>query len=193
MASSSLTRDRTWAPCIERAVLATGPPGNSNNENFLETFGPTPKICFFKQNRLCTFLDFLFVFSSRKQKCRGEGHAFYSYTHSSICPFIHSSMFVKNLFYICCCSVAQPCPTLYDPVDWVIPDFRVLHHILEFAQTHFHWVKKAIKTILSSAILFSSFLQSYPVSGSFPMSWRFALGGPRIGVSASASVLPMNI
>jgi len=90
VASSSLTRDRTWAPCIERAVLATGPPGNSNNENFLETFGPTPKICFFKQNRLCTFLDFLFVFSSRKQKCRG-GRAM-PFIHTPIHPSVHSSI-----------------------------------------------------------------------------------------------------
>ena len=146
MASSSLTRDRTWAPCIESAVLATGPPGNSNNENFLEMFRPTLKICFFKQNRLCTFLDFLFVFSSRKQKCRGEGHAFYSYTHSSICPFIHSSMFVKNLFNICCCcSVVQPCPTLYDPMDCSLPGFSVHHQLPELTQTHVHQVGDAIQ------------------------------------------------
>ena len=36
-------------------------------------------------------------------------------------------------------------------------------------------------------------LQSFLASGSFPMSWFFALGGQNIGVSASASVLPMNI
>ena len=46
-------------------------------------------------------------------------------------------------------------------------------------------------TILSSVIAFSC-LQSFPASGSFPMSWFFAPGGQRIGVSASASVLPMN-
>ena len=48
-------------------------------------------------------------------------------------------------------------------------------------------------TILSSVSLFSFFLQSFPASGSFPMSWFFALGDQSIGVSASASVLPMNI
>ena len=37
------------------------------------------------------------------------------------------------------------------------------------------------------------FLLSFPASGSFPMSWLFALGGQSIGTSASASVLPMNI
>jgi len=48
-------------------------------------------------------------------------------------------------------------------------------------------------TISSSFIPFSSHLQSFPASGSFPMSQFFASGGQSIGVSASASVLPMNI
>ena len=48
-------------------------------------------------------------------------------------------------------------------------------------------------TISSSVIPFSSHLQSFPASGSFPMSQFFASGGQRIGVSTSASVLPMNI
>ena len=48
-------------------------------------------------------------------------------------------------------------------------------------------------TISSSVIPFSSCLQSCPASGSFPMRWFFASGNQSIGVSASASVLPMNI
>ena len=48
-------------------------------------------------------------------------------------------------------------------------------------------------TTSSSLIPFSSHLQSFRASGSFPMSWFFASGGQNIGVSASASVLPMNI
>ena len=47
--------------------------------------------------------------------------------------------------------------------------------------------------ISSSVIPFSSYLQSFPASGSFPMSQLFASHGQSIGVSASASVLPMNI
>ena len=46
-------------------------------------------------------------------------------------------------------------------------------------------------TISSSVIPFS-YIQSFPSSGSFPMSQFFASGGPSIGASASASVLPMN-
>ena len=48
-------------------------------------------------------------------------------------------------------------------------------------------------TILPSVIPFSFHLQSFPASGSFPMSQFFTSGGQSIGVSASASVLPMNI
>ena len=47
-------------------------------------------------------------------------------------------------------------------------------------------------TISSSVIPFFSCLQSFPASGSFPMSQFFASGGQSTGVSASASVLPMN-
>ena len=47
-------------------------------------------------------------------------------------------------------------------------------------------------TISSSAVSFSSCPQSFPASGSFPMSQLFAWGGQSIGVSASASFLPMN-
>ena len=48
-------------------------------------------------------------------------------------------------------------------------------------------------TISSSVVPFSSCLQSFPPSGSFPMIQFFASGGQSIGVSASISVLPMNI
>ena len=48
-------------------------------------------------------------------------------------------------------------------------------------------------TISSSVVPFSSHLQSFPASGSFPISQFFASGGQSIGASASASVLPMNI
>ena len=48
-------------------------------------------------------------------------------------------------------------------------------------------------TISSSVIPFSSCLQSFPASGSFPMSQFFTSGGQSVGVSASALVLPVNI
>ena len=48
-------------------------------------------------------------------------------------------------------------------------------------------------TISFSVIPLSSYIQSFPASGSFQMSQFFASGGQTTGVSASASVLPMNI
>ena len=47
-------------------------------------------------------------------------------------------------------------------------------------------------TISSSVLPFSSCLQSFPASGSFPVSWLFAPGGLTIGASALAWVLPIN-
>ena len=52
------------------------------------------------------------------------------------------------------------------------------------------WCHPAVS---SSVIPFSSCPQSFPPSGSFPLSQHFASGGQSIGTSASASVLPMNI
>ena len=48
-------------------------------------------------------------------------------------------------------------------------------------------------TISSSVVPYSSCLQSFPASGSFPMSQFFASSGQSMGISASASVLLMNI
>ena len=90
----------------------------------------------------------------------------------------------------CCCSVAQSCPTICNPMDCSVLDFPVLYHLLELAQTHVHWVDP---TISSSVVPFSYCLQSFPASGSFLMSQLFVSGGHSIAASASASVLPMNI
>ena len=50
-----------------------------------------------------------------------------------------------------------------------------------------------LPTISSSVVPFSSCLQSFPASGSFPKSQFFTSGDQNIGASSSASVLPMNI
>ena len=55
------------------------------------------------------------------------------------------------------------------------------------------WSRWCHPIISSSIFPLSSSLQSFPASGSFPVSQFFTSGGQRIGVSASASVLPMNI
>ena len=55
------------------------------------------------------------------------------------------------------------------------------------------WSRWCNPTISSSVVPFSSCLQSFPASGSFPVSQFFTPGGQSIGVSASTSLLPMNI
>ena len=88
--------------------------------------------------------------------------------------------------------VAQLWLTLCNPTDCSTPGFPVYHQLLELAQTHVHWVSDAIQPS-HPVIPFSSCLQSFPASGSFPTSEFFPSGGQSIGASASASVLPMNI
>ena len=79
-------------------------------------------------------------------------------------------------------SVAQSCPTLCDPMDC---STRVYPNSCPLSW----WCHP---TILSSVVPFFSCPQSCPASGSFQMSQFFASGGQSIGVSTSASVLPMN-
>ena len=94
-----------------------------------------------------------------------------------------------NLFIFC--SVTQLCPTLCNPMDCSMPGFLVPYHLLEFTQAHVHWVRNAIQP--SHPVVPSSCLQSFPASGSFPMSQFFTSGGQSTRVSAFASVLPVNI
>ena len=59
------------------------------------------------------------------------------------------------------CSVAQSCPTLWDPMDCSTPGFPVLHHLLELAQTHVHWISHTIQPSQPS-LQFSSVAQPCP-------------------------------
>ena len=90
-------------------------------------------------------------------------------------------------------SVAQSCPTLCDPMDCSTPGLPVHHQLLEFTQTHVHWVGDAIQPSHPLSSPSPPVPQSIPASGSFPVSQLFASGGQSIGVSATTSVLPMNI
>ena len=54
-------------------------------------------------------------------------------------------VFIEHLLYASCCSVAQSCPALCNPMDCSTPGFPVFHYLLEFAQTHVHWVGDAIQ------------------------------------------------
>ena len=83
-------------------------------------------------------------------------------------------------------SAAQSCPTLCDPMDCSMPGFPVHHQLPELIQTHVHWVGDAIQS--SHPLLSSS-----PPALSLQMNQFFTSGDQSIGVSASASVLPMSI
>ena len=78
-------------------------------------------------------------------------------------------------------------------MDCSSPDFLVLHHLQELAETPVQWVGDAIQPSHPLSPPFSSCLQSFPASGSFPVSWLFASSDQTIGISASTSVLPVNI
>ena len=89
-------------------------------------------------------------------------------------------------------SVAQSCLTLCDLGDCCTPGFPVHHQLPEFTQTHVHWVGDAMQP---------SHPLSYPSPPVFNLAQHqdlfkcqfFASSGQSIGVSASASILPMNI
>ena len=55
--------------------------------------------------------------------------------------FLYSRSPVHHWF---CCSIAQSCPIPCDPMDYSTLGFPVLHYLLEFAQTHVHWVGDTI-------------------------------------------------
>ena len=89
-------------------------------------------------------------------------------------------------------SVAQSCPTLCDPMNCSTQASLSITTpgVCSNSGPLNQW---CYPTVSSSVVPFSSCLQYFPASGSFPRSQFFASGGQSIGVSASASVLPMNI
>ena len=93
---------------------------------------------------------------------------------------------------VVCCSATKSCPTLCDPMDCSMPGLPVLHYLPEFTLTHVHWVSDAtqISHPLSPPSLALNLSQYQDF---FPVSRLFASGAKVLGVSASASVLPMNI
>ena len=104
------------------------------------------------------------------------------------------SVFLFILIILCLqfSLVTQSCPTLRSPMDCSMPDIPVHHQPPESIQTHVHWVSDAIQPSHHLAYP-SPCLHSFPASESFPRCQFFTSGGQSIEVSASASVLPMNI
>ena len=96
-----------------------------------------------------------------------------------------------DTLHCCCFSVVQSCDLL-QLHGWHMPGSPVLYHLLELSQTHVHWVSDVIQP---SHLLWLLFLwpSIFLASGSFPMNRLFTSGRQSIGVSASTSVLSMNI
>ena len=87
------------------------------------------------------------------------------------------------------CSVAKSGVTLCNPMDCSMPGFLVLHYLLEFAQTHVHWVGDAIQPPHPLSSPSSLALNLSQPQGLF----QWVSSSQSIGASTLASVLPMNI
>ena len=109
-----------------------------------------------------------------------------------LCLMLSVSLLRNFHFALGSCSVTQLCLTLCNPMDCSMPSFSV-HRQLGVYSNSCPLSRWCHPTISSSVVPFSFRLQSVPASGSFLMSQLFASGGQSIGVSASTSVLPMNI
>ena len=90
-------------------------------------------------------------------------------------------------------SEAQSCPTLCDPMNRSTPGLPVHHQLPEFTQTHVHRVGDATQPSNSLLSLSPPDFNISQYQGIFQWIRSLHQGGQSIGVSASASVLPMNI
>ena len=88
-----------------------------------------------------------------------------------------------------CCSVTQSCLTLCNPIDWNMPGFPVLYHLLEFAQTHVHWEMPSNHLILSHPLLFLSSI--FPSIRIFSNESALCIRWPKYW-SFSFSISPSN-
>ena len=100
----------------------------------------------------------------------------------------HIVQATRKIYY---CSVAKLCPALCNAMDCSMSGSSVLHYFPGVCSNSCPLSWWCYLTISSSAIPFSFCLQSFPASGSFPMSQFFSSCGQPI--VASASALPMHI
>ena len=91
--------------------------------------------------------------------------------------------------WLCCCSVAKSFLTVFNHMKST-PNFPVLHCLLEFAQTHVHWVDDASHFILCYDLLLLSSI--FPRISVFSNESALCVRWPQ-SFEASASVFPMNI
>ena len=79
----------------------------------------------------------------------------------------------KMIKYTCCCSAAKSCLALCNPMNYSTLGFPALHYLLEFVQTHIHWVSDAIQRshLLPPPSLFAFYFSQH--QGLFQMSRLF--------------------
>ena len=128
------------------------------------------------------------------------------------CAFVFSSM--MEMFYNCLaqcgiCIVTLSCLTVCDPMESSIPGFPVHHQLLEFTQTHVHWIGDAIQPshpLLSPTPPAFSLSQHHSLSGESPLHfkwpnyWSFSIspsnkysGLISLGLTGLISLLPKGL
>ena len=118
---------------------------------------------------------------------------FRSVQYFQICTLTPQEFFVlQNWNLVPVAQLLKLCLTLCHSMDCSTTGFPVLHYFLEFTQTHVHWVDDAIQPsyLLSPLLLLLSIFPSIRV---FSSESALHIRWLKIGASASASVLPMNI
>ena len=110
-----------------------------------------------------TFLCMSNLSKMRKWKKEQENHMYQKMLllFSIILAFLQGCSIQDSVDSHCCGSVAKSRPALCDPTACRTPGSLVLHHLLEFAQVHVHWVGDALYL---SCATFSVCLQTFPTS-----------------------------
>ena len=92
-------------------------------------------------------------------------------------PLLETFIPMNAMFCYCCCySVIESCLTLCNPTDWSMPSFPCPSPSPGVCSSPYPLSQWCHPAISSSVAPFSSCLQSFPASGSFPMNWLFATG-----------------
>ena len=110
--------------------------------------------------------------------------------HMYMCSWL-TAPYSRNLYNIVnqlwCCSVAQPCPTLYNPMDCSIPGLSVPHHLLKFSQVYVHCIGDTRHLILWHPLLLLSSI--FPIIRDFSYELAVCIRWPKYW-SFSFSISP---
>ena len=118
------------------------------------------------------------------------------YSQALIVSYTHTNTLTPLLFFCVCSilfsSVAQSCLTLCNPVNCSTPGLPVHHQLLEFTQTHMHWVSVAIQPSRPLSSPSPPALNPSQHQGLFTWVSSLHQVAKVLRVSASALILPMN-